>query len=160
MTQIVPNNVPEFDIVKGLHHVRQLIDDSTNAANRDPTTVTRLAVSKTQSADKIITAYQAGQRAFGENYVQEAREKQEALASEGQTPDIEWHFIGPIQSNKTRDIAPHFTWVHSIDRLKIAKRLSEQRNRTLPPLNVCIQVNIDNEASKAGVSLEALPELA
>ncbi|MEM1112595.1 MAG: YggS family pyridoxal phosphate-dependent enzyme [Pseudomonadota bacterium] len=114
-----------------------------------------LAVSKTRPPEDLRAAYAAGQRAFGENYLQDALDKIEALAD----LDIEWHFIGPIQSNKTRPIAAHFHWVHSIDRIKIARRLSEQRSPELPPLNICLQVNVSGEASKSGLAPEALPEL-
>ena len=115
-----------------------------------------LAVSKTRPAEVIREAYALGQRHFGENYLQEALTKIRDLA---ELPDISWHFIGPIQSNKTRDIASHFHWVHSVDRLKIAKRLSEQRPDSLPPLNICLQVNISQEASKSGATLDHLPLL-
>ena len=115
-----------------------------------------LAVSKTRSADEIRSVWQAGCRDFGENYLQEALLKQEALRDLA----ITWHFIGPLQSNKTRPVAEHFDWVHSIDRLKLAQRLSDQRPHTLPPLNVCIQVNIDDEASKSGVAPTDLSALA
>lgn len=115
-----------------------------------------LAVSKTWPADSVREAAAAGQRAFGENYVQEGVAKVEALAGLG----LEWHFIGPLQSNKTRLVANSFAWVHSIDRLKIAERLSEQRDVHLPPLEVCIQVNVSGEASKSGVAPADLPELA
>ena len=103
-------------------------------------------------------AHAAGQRAFGENYLQEALDKMAALKD--RAPDIEWHFIGPIQSNKTRPIAEHFSWVHSVDRLKIAQRLSEQRPAALPPLDICIQVNVSGEASKSGCTPQELPALA
>lgn len=119
-------------------------------------TVHLCAVSKTQSADIIRQAYQAGQKIFGENYVQEALAKQTAL----QDCDIEWHFIGPIQSNKTSLIAQHFDWVHSVDRLKIAQRLSDARPADCPPLNICLQVNISDEPTKSGVSEEELVKLA
>jgi pyridoxal phosphate enzyme (YggS family) len=119
--------------------------------------VSLLAVSKTKPAAEVRQAAAAGQVAFGENYLQEALEKIEALAD---LPDLEWHFIGPIQSNKTRAIAEHFQWVHSVDRLKIARRLSDHRPDTLPPLNVCLQLNVDSEDSKSGCHLEDLPELA
>ena len=109
-----------------------------------------LAVSKLQSADKIESLYAAGQRAFGENYVQEAVDKIAEFAAKPQYADIEWHLIGPLQSNKTRVVAESFQWVHSVDRLKIAERLSAQRPAHLPPLNICIQVNISGEASKSG----------
>ncbi|WP_374243408.1 YggS family pyridoxal phosphate-dependent enzyme [Zoogloea sp.] len=125
-------------------------------AGRNPAEVRLLAVSKTWPADAVREAAAAGQHAFGENYVQEGVAKVEALADLG----LEWHFIGPLQSNKTRPVANSFAWVHSIDRLKIAQRLSEQRDVFLPPLQVCIQVNVSGEASKSGVSLAELPGLA
>ncbi len=124
--------------------------------NRPRSSVTLLAVSKTKPASMIREALACGQRHFGENYAQELHDKAGELAGE----PIEWHFIGPIQSNKTKLIAAHAHWVHSIDREKIARRLAAQRPDTLPPLNVCLQVNIDNEANKSGVTLAALPELA
>ncbi|MBJ7554964.1 YggS family pyridoxal phosphate-dependent enzyme [Marinomonas spartinae] len=123
---------------------------------RDTGSVRLLAVSKTKPFEAIREAYQAGQRLFGENYVQEAVEKHSALAD---LVDIEWHFIGPIQSNKSRLIAQTMNWVHTIDREKIARRLSEQRPDDMPKLNVCIQVNISGEESKSGISLECLPEM-
>ena len=126
------------------------------AAGRDPAGVRLLAVSKTWPAESVREAAAAGQRAFGENYVQEGVAKVEALADLG----LEWHFIGQLQSNKTRLVANRFSWVHSIDRLKIAERLAEQRDVHLPPLNVCIQVNVSGEASKSGVAPADLPELA
>jgi len=123
---------------------------------RDTGSVRLLAVSKTKPFEAIREAYQAGQRLFGENYVQEAVEKHSALAD---LVDIEWHFIGPIQSNKSRVIAQTMNWVHTIDREKIARRLSEQRPDDMPKLNVCIQVNISGEESKSGIFLESLPEM-
>ncbi len=125
-------------------------------AGRDPAGIRLLAVSKTWPAESVREAAAAGQQAFGENYVQEGVAKVEALADLG----LEWHFIGPLQSNKTRPVANSFAWVHSIDRLKIAQRLSEQRDVFLPPLQVCIQVNVSGEESKSGVSPAELPELA
>ncbi len=122
---------------------------------RNKGSVQLLAVSKTKPTAVIAAAYQAGQRLFGESYLQEALAKQRALAAY----DISWHFIGPIQSNKTKAISAHFNWVHSVDRLKIAKRLSEQRPGHLPSLNICLQVNISDEATKSGVTLEELPSL-
>jgi PLP dependent protein len=113
-------------------------------------------VSKTKPASAVRQACAAGLRDFGENYLQEALDKQHALAD----LPLSWHFIGPIQSNKTKAIAEHFDWVHSVDRLKIAQRLSEQRPQTLPALNICLQVNISNEASKAGCSVDDVPALA
>ena len=132
------------------------IASAAQAVGRQPTDVRLLAVSKTWPADSVREAAAAGQQAFGENYVQEGVAKVEALASLG----LEWHFIGPLQSNKTRLVANHFAWVHSIDRLKIAERLSEQRDVHLPPLNVCIQVNVSGEDSKSGVAPAELAALA
>jgi PLP dependent protein len=139
-----------------LAKVTARIHQAATAAGRNPQTVQLIAVSKTQPAQAVADAYAWGQRAFGENYLQEALDKQIQLADK---TDIEWHFIGPIQSNKTRPIASHFSWVHSVDRLKIAQRLSEQRAPELPPLNICVQVNIDDETTKSGVSLADLPVL-
>ncbi len=139
-----------------LAKVMARIQQAAQGANRDPADIHLLAVSKTQPAEAIERAWQCGQRRFGENYLQEALEKKQALAH---LSDIEWHFIGPIQSNKTRAIAENFDWVHSIDRLKTAQRLSAQRPSTLPALQACVQVNIDDEETKAGVSLAELPSL-
>ncbi len=139
-----------------LSHVKQHINDTAIKNGRHPEDIQLLAVSKTQDATQLRAAFNLGQTAFGENYVQEAREKQRALSDLA----IEWHFIGPLQSNKTREISENFDWVHSVDRLKIAERLSRQRPSQLPPLNICIQVNIDDEATKSGVTLDELPELA
>ena len=139
-----------------LAKVTARIHQAANAAGRDPQSVQLIAVSKTQPPEAIAQAYAWGQRRFGENYLQEALEKQIALH---QLPDIEWHFIGPIQSNKTRAIAGYFQWVHTVDRLKVAQRLNEQRPPHLPALNVCVQVNIDDESTKSGVSLAELPAL-
>lgn len=127
---------------------------------RKPGSVMLLAVSKTHGADRVREAYAAGARDFGENYVQEALDKM-ALLEQAPHPltDITWHFIGPIQSNKTRDIAASFDWVHSVDRLKIARRLNDQRPEHLPALNVCIQVNLSNEDSKSGVPLSEVESL-
>lgn len=132
------------------------IANAAVAAGRDPAMLRLLAVSKTWPADSVREAAAAGQRAFGENYVQEGVAKVDELAGLG----LEWHFIGPLQSNKTRLVANRFSWVHSIDRLKIAERLSEQRDVHLPPLEVCIQVNVSGEASKSGVAPADLPDLA
>jgi len=118
--------------------------------------ITLLAVSKAQTADKLREAYFAGQRAFGENYVQEAITKQTLL----QDCNIEWHFIGPIQSNKTQLIAQHFDWVHSVDRLKIASRLNDARPDTLTPLNICIQINSSEESTKSGADAASIAILA
>lgn len=133
-------------IFANLQAVKRRINDACSLAGRDPTSVTLLAVSKTFPPALLRAAYAAGQRAFGESYVQEALPKQAALAD----LDIEWHFIGPLQSNKTRHVAEHFSWVHSVDRLKIAERLATQRPRELAPLNVCVEVNVSGEASKSG----------
>lgn len=152
---IIDNDMHKID--DKLAKVTARIHQAAAAAGRNPQTVQLIAVSKTQPAAAIAEAYAWGQRAFGENYLQEALDKQAALQT---LPEFEWHFIGPIQSNKTRPIAAHFGWVHSVDRLKIAQRLSEQRPEGLPPLNICIQVNIDDETTKSGVSLADLPALA
>ena len=141
---------------KNLQDVQERIRRAAAKYGRDPDRITLIAVSKTKPVDAILAAYQAGQRSFGENYVQEAVSKIASI----NLPDIEWHFIGPIQSNKTRLIAENVDWVHSVDRIKIAERLSEQRPPELPALNVCLQVNISEENSKAGVTLDRLEELA
>jgi pyridoxal phosphate enzyme (YggS family) len=129
---------------------------AAQAAGRDTATIGLLAVSKTKPAAAVREANAAGITEFGENYLQEALEKQADLTD----LPLSWHFIGPIQSNKTRAIAEHFAWVHSVDRLKIAQRLSEQRPAGLPPLNICIQVNVSGEASKSGCTAADLPALA
>ena len=133
-----------------LARVQSRIDAAVLHAGRQRADVSLLAVSKLQGADKIESLYAAGQRAFGENYVQEAVDKIIEFAANPQYADIEWHLIGPLQSNKTRVVAENLRWVHSVDRLKIAERLSAQRPAHLPPLNICIQVNISGEASKSG----------
>ena len=143
-------------IADNILQVSSRIQAATQAANRSEDSVQLLAVSKTKPAEALREAYAAGLRDFGENYLQEALGKQLELAD---LPLI-WHFIGPIQSNKTRSIAEHFAWVHSVDRLKIAQRLSEQRPTDLPPLNICIQVNVSGEASKSGCTPQDLPALA
>ncbi|WP_153914035.1 YggS family pyridoxal phosphate-dependent enzyme [Shewanella sp. TC10] len=134
------------------------IAQAAQNCSRNSEEVTLLAVSKTKPIADIIAAYQAGQRCFGENYVQEGEEKVIALKQDYN--DIEWHFIGPLQSNKSRIIAEHFDWMHTLSRDKIAKRLNEQRPKDKSPLQVCIQVNISNEASKSGVSPEEVNQLA
>jgi pyridoxal phosphate enzyme (YggS family) len=144
------------DIKKNLARVFQQIDQLSQLYHREVGSVRLLAVSKTKPLSALEAAYKAGQRTFGENYVQEAVDKFHALSH---LTDIEWHFIGPIQSNKSRLIAETMHWVHSIDREKIARRLSEQRPNNLPPLNVCIQVNISGEESKAGVALSELNDM-
>ncbi|SDM47767.1 hypothetical protein SAMN05192555_113142 [Franzmannia pantelleriensis] len=147
----------EVAIDETLKAARLRLARALDAAGRPPRAAELLAVSKTKPAAQIRKAHACGQRAFGENYLQEALDKQQALAD---LDDIVWHFIGPLQSNKTRQVAEHFAWVHSIDRDKIARRLSEQRPERLPALNVCLQVNISDEPSKAGVRLADLPALA
>jgi pyridoxal phosphate enzyme (YggS family) len=140
--------------------VRHAIDQSCQTAGREPASVTLLAVSKTFGADVVIEAADAGQVGFGENYLQEAVNKLAEVYKLRPDLHLEWHFIGPIQSNKTRPIAENFAWVHAVDREKIAQRLSEQRPEHMPPLNICLQVNVSGEASKSGVSPEELPALA
>ena len=132
------------------------INAAAQAAGRETAAVGLLAVSKTKPAEAVREAHAAGIQDFGENYLQEALEKQTQLAD----LPLSWHFIGPIQSNKTRPIAEHFDWVHSVDRLKIAQRLSEQRPAGMAPLNICIQVNVSGEASKSGCTAADLPALA
>jgi PLP dependent protein len=139
-----------------LHVVQTRITRAAAEAGRDAATVRLLAVSKTFGAAAVRDLAACGQREFGENYVQEALDKQAQLRD----LPLLWHFIGPIQSNKTRSIAENFSWVHSVDRLKIAERLSAQRPAGLPPLQVCIEVNVSSEASKGGVTLAELPVLA
>ena len=145
-------------IADKLLHVQARIASACAAAHRPVQSVTLLAVTKTFGADAVREAYACGQRAFAENYVQEGVDKIEALADLRQA--IEWHLIGPLQANKTRAVAEHFDWVHSVDRLKVAERLSAQRPADLPLLSVCIQVNISGEASKSGVDAAGLPALA
>lgn len=137
-------------ISANLQAVRRRVAAAADAAGRDVTGIAVLAVSKTWPPESIIEAARAGQRAFGENYVQEGVGKIEALADRA----LDWHFIGPLQSNKSRLVAEHFDWVHSIDRLKLAERLSVQRDPARAPLQVCIQVNVSGEASKSGVAPE------
>jgi hypothetical protein len=143
-------------IAAGLQDCRRRLLAACRDAARAPDSVRLLAVSKTFPAASVRAAYAAGQRAFGESYLQEALMKQAALSD----LDIEWHFIGPIQSNKTTPIAAHFAWVHGVDRRKIAERLSAARPDTLPPLNICVQVNVSGEASKHGVDPAQAVELA
>lgn len=143
-------------ISSNLQAVLARIDRAAREHGRASGAVRLLAVSKTWPAADVREAALAGQRAFGENYVQEGVAKVAELADLG----LEWHFIGPLQSNKTRVVAEHFDWVHSIDRLKIAERLAEQRPATLPPLSVCLQVNVSGEATKSGVAPDAVEDLA
>ena len=143
-------------IADNIGQVSQRIRAAADAVQRDASSIHLLAVSKTKPAQAVLEAYAAGMLDFGENYLQEALGKQAELTD----LPLSWHFIGPIQSNKTRAIAENFAWVHSVDRLKIAQRLSEQRPADLPPLNICIQVNVSGEASKSGCTPADLPALA
>lgn len=147
-------------IDQNLQAIHHSIAAAVGEAGRPPGSVALLAVSKTFGADAVQDAVRAGQRAFGENYLQEALDKIAALAAAMPDKRLDWHFIGPIQSNKTRPIAEHFDWVHTVEREKIAQRLSEQRPAGLGPLNICLQVNISGEASKSGVTPAELPQLA
>jgi hypothetical protein len=144
------------DLKENLNNVRARIERACKSAGRNPADVAVLAVSKGHPAERIRALHALGQRAFGENYAQEALAKQERLRDLA----IEWHFIGPLQSNKTREVAAHFDWVQSADREKILHRLSEQRPEAMPPLNVCIQINIDREPQKSGAMPEAAGQLA
>ncbi len=145
-------------IAHNLQHTRERIAAACAAAGRSTDGVTLLAVSKTFGAEAVREAHAAGQRAFGENYVQEALDKIAALAD--LRAGLEWHLIGPLQSNKTRVVAESFDWVHSVDRLKVAERLSAQRPENLPPLQVCLQVNVSAESSKSGVPPAEVAALA
>jgi pyridoxal phosphate enzyme (YggS family) len=147
-------------IAANLQAVEATIAAAAQAANRPMSSVQLLAVSKTFPMEAVLDAIAAGQRAFGENYLQEGVEKIAAVARAQPDAGLEWHFIGPIQSNKTRPIATNFAWVHTVERLKIAQRLSEQRPPELGPLNICLQVNISGEATKSGATATELPELA
>ena len=143
-------------IVRNLQSVRDRITTACVAAGRHPDSVRLLAVSKTFAADAVLDAMSDGQKAFGENYIAEGVEKIIALKGHA---GLEWHCIGPIQSNKTRLVAEHFDWVQSVDRLKIAQRLSEQRPAQLPPLQLCLQVNVDGGVNKSGVAPDELMAL-
>jgi len=147
-------------IEDNLQQVRGRIATACARADRDVTAVTLLAVSKTFGPDKVAQALAGGQRAFGENYIQEGVEKILVLRDTRPAADIEWHCIGPVQSNKTRLVSTHFDWMQSLDRLKIAQRLSEQRPTDREPLQVCLQVNVDGGANKSGVTPADLPGLA
>lgn len=144
------------DIQKNLAHVKSFIQECELRYARIPNSVRLLAVSKSQPVEKILAAISAGQYAFGENYLQEALVKMETLANE----KIEWHFIGPIQSNKTKKIAESFSWVQSVSSFNIAKRLNDQRPEHLPPLNICLQINTSGESSKSGAAPSAALTLA
>ena len=145
-------------IPENIQQVRDRIAAACASAQRDVQSVTLLAVSKTFGPDAVRQALAAGQSRFGENYVQEALDKIAALSDV--RAQLEWHLIGPLQSNKTRAVAEHFDWVHSVDRLKIAQRLSDQRPPELPPLQVCLQVNVSGEASKSGLTPAEVPGVA
>lgn len=149
-------SAPLDTITQRLGQVEARLRAAEERFGRPAGSVQLLAVSKRQPVAALREAAAAGQRRFGESYLQEALDKLEALADLG----LEWHFIGPLQSNKTRPIATHFDWVHSVDRLKLAQRLSDQRPEALPPLNICLQVNTSGEASKSGCSFDELPALA
>ena len=136
--------------------VQRRLQQAARDAGRNPEDILLLAVSKTRTSAQVRTALESGLSSFGENYLQEAVEKIAQLSNSA----ISWHFIGPLQSNKTRQVAEHFDWVHTVDRLKIAKRLSDQRAPDMPALNVCLQINIDNESSKSGLSPEQAIEVA
>lgn len=145
-------------IPQNLQAITATIVAAAQESGRAPDTVQLLAVSKTFGPEAVLEAVHAGQRAFGENYLQEALDKIAALSA--QPAQLEWHFIGPIQSNKTRPIAEHFDWVHTVEREKVAQRLSEQRPAGMAPLQICLQVNISGEASKSGVAPEEVAALA
>jgi pyridoxal phosphate enzyme (YggS family) len=145
------------NIADNLKHIHHQIQQITKNVNRNPDEITLLAVSKGQPAEAIQKAYEQGQRHFGENYLQEALEKQQQLSD---LTNITWHFIGPLQSNKTRKVAENFDWVHSVDRIKVAERLNRLRNGHPTPLNVCLQVNINNEESKSGLLVNEVGEVA
>ncbi|MEY4590703.1 MAG: pyridoxal 5-phosphate (PLP)-binding barrel domain protein [Pseudomonadota bacterium] len=147
-------------IAHNLTQVLNRIQVAAVSCGRKAQDITLLAVSKTQNTSSITEAHAAGQRAFGENYVQEALDKIAELNAFAIAPALEWHFLGPIQSNKTQSIAQHFSWVHTVSRLNIAQRLNAARPETLPPLNVCIQVNVDGELSKSGVALSEVAALS
>jgi pyridoxal phosphate enzyme (YggS family) len=147
------------DIAQHLLQVQTRIAEAAALVGRSASEIQLLAVSKTKPLAAVLAAYQAGQRRFGESYAQEAVQKVQALRDAG-VSDIEWHFIGPLQSNKTRPIAEHFDWVDSVDRLKIAERLNAQRPDDLPPLNICIQLNISGESQKSGTTEAQVLDLA
>ncbi len=144
-------------VEQNYQRVRERISAACKNASRQPDSVRLLAVSKTKPASMVRACYEQGQRAFGENYLQDGLDKIDALA---ELTDIEWHFIGPLQSNKTRPVAEHFQWLETLDREKIARRLNEQRPDNLPPLNVLIQVNISDEDQKSGIATESVTSFA
>lgn len=149
-----------YSIQQNIEQVTNQIRTAEHKCGRVPSSVQLLAVSKTKPLNAIEAAIQAGQKAFGENYVQEGVEKVQYFSEHFKNSELEWHFIGPIQSNKTKPIAEHFHWVHSIDRIKIAQRLNDQRSGNLPPLQVLIQVNTSGELTKAGVTESEVFQLA
>jgi hypothetical protein len=142
-------------LAENLISVKARIAQAADNAGRNPESIQLIAVSKTKPVEDVRQAIDAGQKDFGENYLQDALEKIEAIAN----PEVAWHFIGPIQSNKTRSIAEHFQWVHTLDRIKIARRLNDQRPPGKPAINVCIQINLDEEESKSGINLPQAIEL-
>lgn len=148
------------EVGAALASVRERIAQAEERFGREPGSVALLAVAKTKPASAIRAAWEAGQRLIGENFLQEALDKLDELADVSGPDGIEWHFVGAIQSNKSRPIAEHFDWVHTIDRLRIARRLNDQRPASLPPLNVCLQINVSGEESKSGVSIEEAATLA
>ena len=153
------NEAEILNLIENWQHVSDQVVQACKQSEKVPSSVTLLAVSKTKAAEMVATLARQGQRDFGENYLQEAIEKIQSLREQVECEDIIWHYIGSIQRNKTRDIAEHFDWVQTLERDIIAKRLNEQRPADMPPLNVLIQVNIDQEDSKSGCLPEALPEL-
>lgn len=150
------NHASQNNITENIKSIRHQITEAEKKYGREPGSVQLLAVSKTRPIEDVLAAFADNQLHFGENYLQDALPKIAAISDSR----ITWHFIGPIQSNKTRQIAENFDWVHGIDRLKIAQRFSEQRDPSIAPLNVCIQVNTSNESSKSGVNIEDAIELA
>jgi PLP dependent protein len=154
------NNALSLDIKASLNEVRAQIASAAHAAQRKPEHIQLLAVSKKKPLSAIEAAWQAGQRSFGENYVDEALEKITTWQSKHIDKAAEWHFIGAIQSRKAAAIAQHFDWAHSVDRFKVAKKLNDNRPSSKPPLSVCIQVNLDAEQTKAGIALSEVAELA
>ena len=144
------------NIENNITAVQRRLQQAARDAGRNPGDILLLAVSKTRSSAQVSLAQSAGIHSFGENYLQEASDKITQLGDQG----LDWHFIGPLQSNKTRQVAEQFAWVHTVDRLKIAQRLSAQRPATMPALNICLQINIDNEESKSGFSPEQAPSMA
>ena len=155
----IENNIDSQNLIASWQQVSKQMTQACEHAARQADSVTLLAVSKTKPADMIATLAQQGQQHFGENYLQEAIEKIDMLKRQPETKGIIWHYIGSIQRNKTRDIAEHFDWVQTVERAIIAQRLNDQRPAELPPLNVLIQLNIDNEESKSGCLPAQLPDL-